>query len=238
MKTKMDKIFTAEKFLKKIKDDLLNHELFNDPYITVINSLDCFEINKAKKFAELYYPHILRTRLYQASTLGITPDENLQFVLAEILYDEYGNGDNYKSHMELYRKFMRGLDLTINSTESYQLIPELKQYINTMEKITRNGNWIAAIGAVGIASEWPIPKYYGLLLNGFRKIPGIKEECLELFSGHIELDLEHSTMIEKAILPYLQSKENQRIFSEGVMLNMNARRTFHAGLYREVFINT
>ena len=227
----------AEKFLQEVKDNLLNHELFSDPFIIEINTLDKLEINTARKFAELYYPHILKTRLYQASTLGITPDENVQFVLAEILYDEYGNGENHKSHMELYRNFMRGLGLSINPIESYRVIPELQQYINIMEKITRNGNWIAATGAVGIASEWPIPKYYELLLNGFKKISGIKEECLELFAGHIELDLEHSSRIEEAILPYLQSKVNQRIFSEGVAINMDARRTFHAGLYREVFIN-
>ena len=226
---------TGDKFLKQVKEDLLNHELFEDSFIQTMNSLDIFEIDKAKKFAQLYYPHILRTRLYQASTLGITPDENLQFVLAEILYDEYGNGDNRLSHMELYRKFMRGLNVTIHSEESYPIIPELDHYINVMQNLTRNGDWVSAIAAVGVASEWPIPKYYKNLLDGFRKIPGIQDESLELFIGHIELDLEHSRLIEDAIKPYLESEDNQRKFSEGIAMNMNARRKFHEGLFREVF---
>ena len=226
---------TGDKFLKQVKEDLLNHELFEDSFIQTMNSLDIFEIDKAKKFAQLYYPHILRTRLYQASTLGITPDENLQFVLAEILYDEYGNGDNRLSHMELYRKFMRGLNVTIHSEESYPIIPELDDYINVMQNLTRNGDWVSAIAAVGVASEWPIPKYYKILLDGFRKIPGIQDESLELFIGHIELDLEHSRLIEDAIKPYLESEDNQRKFSEGIAMNMNARRKFHEGLFREVF---
>ena len=226
---------TGDKFLKQVKEDLLDHKLFEDPFILTMNSQDVFESERAKKFAQLYYPHILRTRLYQASTLGITPDENLQFVLAEILYDEYGNGDNQLSHMELYRNFMRGLNLTIHSEESYPIIPELHQYISVMQNLTRNGDWVSAIAAVGVASEWPIPKYYKILLDGFRKIPGIQDESLELFIGHIELDLEHSRLIEDAIKPYLESEDNQRKFSEGIAMNMNARRKFHEGLFREVF---
>ncbi len=226
---------TGNIFLKSIKEKLLNHSLFNDPFITTISSLDVFEIDQARKFAKLYYPHILRTRLYQASALGITPDEKAQCVLAEILYDEYGNGNINNSHMELYRSFMKGLGLLIEPDCCYRIIPELASYISTMERVTRNGDWVTAVASVGIASEWPIPKYYNLLLEGFRKIPGINEQCLELFTSHIKLDLEHSKQIEEAILPYLQTEENQSKFSEGVELNMNVRRKFHAGLYREIF---
>lgn len=104
-----------------------------------------------------------------------------------------------------------------------------------MEQLTRNGDWLTAVSAVGVASEWPIPKYYSLLLAGLRKIPGIKESDLELFSGHIELDVEHSNMIEKSVLPYLDDADNQKRFTRGININMQARRVLHAGLYREIF---
>ncbi|MFK7795605.1 MAG: iron-containing redox enzyme family protein, partial [Gammaproteobacteria bacterium] len=176
-------------YLQETKEQLLTHPLFNDPFIEKISRLSKFEIERAQRFAELYYPHILRTRLYQANALGVTPDENIQYVLSEILYDEYGEGDLNKSHMQLYRNFMQATGLQIKSSKAYAIIPELQMYISTMEQLTRNGDWLAAVAAVGVASEWPIPQYYSLLLKGLRKIPGIKEADLELFAGHVELDI-------------------------------------------------
>tara|TARA_R110002074_G_scaffold340837_1_gene511325 strand:+ start:851 stop:1537 length:687 start_codon:yes stop_codon:yes gene_type:complete len=225
----------GNKYLQTLKEQLLKHAMFDDPFIQKIATLSRFEIDKAQLFAELYYPHILRTRLYQANALGITPDENIQYVLADILHDEYGQGEQNNSHMQLYRNFMHAIGLDIKDSAEYTIIPELQMYISTMEQLTRNGDWLTAIAAVGVASEWPIPKYYGLLLNGLRKIQGIKEKDLELFTGHIELDVEHANMIEQSVVPYLDNEQNQERFNQGITLNMEARRVFHAGLYREIF---
>lgn len=225
----------AESFLEITKQNLLQHDLFLDPFIEKFSSLDVFELNDARKFAELYYPHILRTRLYQANALGICPDENIQFVLADILHDEYGLGNMDQSHMQQYRNFMSALGLKIKPASDYKIIPELQLYISSMEQLTRNGHWMQAVAAVGVASEWPIPKYYALLLKGLRKIQNITDKDLELFIGHIELDVEHSRMIEQALLPFLNDKIYRDHFIKGIDLNMNARRVLHAGLYRELF---
>lgn len=225
----------GKEFLVKEKDKLLDHPLFTDSYITTVSTLQKFETSKARRFALLYYPHILRTRLYQANTLGITPDENIQFVLSEILYDEYGLGNPKNSHMQQYRKFMYALGIAPNELVTQEIIPELEMYISTMMHLTQSNNWLAAVAAVGVASEHPIPKYYSLLLKGLRKIPGISEADLELFIGHIELDVEHSRQIENSLLPYLDNIDNQRKFIRGIEINMNARRVLHNGLYREIF---
>ena len=120
----------AKDYLNQAKDGLLGHELFTDPFIKAITSLDRFDLTKARLFAELYYPHILRTRLYQANALGICPDEKIQFVLSEILYDEFGLGKIKNSHMQQYRNFMCALDLAIKPAEEYTIIPELEMYIS------------------------------------------------------------------------------------------------------------
>lgn len=222
-------------FLKVEKQKLLNDSLFSDKFISTISSLSSFSRTKAKVFARLYYPHILRTRLYQANTLGITPDEKIQFALSKILHDEYGLGNIEHSHAELYRKFMSALEIKQEEIKTQKIIPELQMYINTMMRLTQSENWLAAVAAVGIASEHPIPKYYKLLLKGLRNIPGINDQDLELFIGHIELDEEHSQLIEEALLPYLDNKENQISISRGLAINMDARKVFHSGLYREIF---
>ena len=231
----MSTVLNGSEFLQQEKEKLLQHPLFDDEFLTTISSLDNFERERAKRFSLLYYPHILRTRLYQANTLGITPDENIQFVLSQILHDEYGEGDMNRSHCELYRKLMYALDAEESEINEQIIIPELHSYINTMMQLTQGDDWLAAVAAVGVASEYPIPKYYELLLRGLQKIPGVNEDDLELFIGHIGLDLEHAQMIENAIIPHLDNADNQQHFLNGLQVNMDARRSFHKGLYREVF---
>jgi pyrroloquinoline-quinone synthase len=225
----------AKEFLETQKTELLQHSLFGDPFVTTISTLNEFALPKAQRFAQLYYPHILRTRLYQANALGICPDEQLQGVLSNILHDEYGLGDLSQSHMQQYRKFMQALGVTPAPAEQLEIIPELQMYISTMMRLTQSENWMSAVAAVGVASEYAIPKYYGLLLQGLRKIKGITDDDLTLFVGHITLDLDHAQQIEDAILPYLDDKDNQNKFVQGIQLNMNARKVFHVGLFREIF---
>ena len=136
-------------FLELEKEKLLNHPLFDDAFVATISTLQNFELDKARLFARLYYPHILKTRLYQACTLGITPDEDLQFAFSEILYDEYGQGDPGESHMEQYRSFMRALKLNPFDENSLIISPELEMYISTMMRITQSENWLAAVAATG-----------------------------------------------------------------------------------------
>jgi pyrroloquinoline-quinone synthase len=137
--------------------------------------------------------------------------------------------------MQLYRNFMLAIGETPNLYPDTDIIPELCDYIDTMMRLTQHGHWIAAVGAVGIASEWPIPHYYHGLLQGLQGIQGINAQDLELFSGHIELDLEHARMIEQALLPHLEETSGRALLLEGIECNLNARMHLMTGLDRVVF---
>ncbi|MBL0252943.1 MAG: iron-containing redox enzyme family protein [Polaromonas sp.] len=110
-----------------------------------------FNASKQAKICAFVLPHIQRTRLYQACALGVTPDENIQSVLAEILYDEYGNGNPENSHMAIYRKLLHALGLTDDQINNPPILPEQQAYIDTMMRITQGQDWLAAIGVAGIA---------------------------------------------------------------------------------------
>lgn len=224
----------APVFLQELKDRVNKHPFLRHPFLQQF-STQALTFQQARTFALLYYPHILNTRLYQANALGVTPDERIQAVLADILYDEYGNGDPSKSHMEVYRKLLRALDFSETDMANAPIIPEQQGYIDTMMRLTQGTDWLAAIGVAGIAGEWPIPPYYQMLLTGLRTVPGINEDALELFIGHIDLDVEHSHMIEAAILPHLTTREGQASLWRGIELNLNARLVQLSGLQREVF---
>jgi len=226
----------APVFLQELKERVNNHPFLRHPFLQKF-STQPLTFEQARTFALLYYPHILRTRLYQANALGVTPDERIQAVLADILYDEYGNGNPANSHMEVYRKLLRALDFSETEMANAPITPEQQGYIDTMMRVTQGTDWLAAVGVAGIAGEWPIPPYYRMLLTGLRTVPGITDDALELFVGHIELDIEHSHMIEAAIMPHLETREGQASLWRGIELNLNARLVQLNGLQREVFGN-
>lgn len=226
---------SATEFMDLLNVEIHNHPFFNDPFVQRISTPGGVSRAQARKFALLYYPHIFRTRLYQASTLGICPDETVQFVLADICYDEYGEGDITRTHPAVYRRFLHALDVPVEEYANAPIFPELQMYIDSMMRLSQGGHWITAAAAVGIASEWPIPELYGRFLKGLRTIPGIKEEDLELFSSHIGIDEHHSKMMRDALMPYAAIPEGQYQIRQGVKLNLDARRVMMSGLHREVF---
>jgi pyrroloquinoline-quinone synthase len=228
-------ISAAADFLRQLDSEIHAHPFLTDPFMKRMSTPGAISREQARRFAVLYYPHIFRTRLYQANTLGISPDESIQFVLAEILYDEYGNGDKSRSHPAIYRKFMRALEVPQSEYSIEPRFPELVQYIDAMMHLTQSGDWLAAAAAVGIASEWPIPKYYGDLLIGLRSVPGIAEDDLELFTSHIGIDEHHSAMMHEALAPYAESANEQLRIRAGVAANLDARRVMLQGLNRLVF---
>ena len=225
----------GQDFLKTLNDEILAHPFLSGPFVQRISTPGGVTRAQARKFALLYYPHIFRTRLYQANALGISPDENIQFCLADILYDEYGNGDKTKTHPGVYRKLLKALEIPEQEYANAPIFPELNMYIDTMMRLTQSGDWLAAFAAVGVASEWPIPEFYAKILQGMRTVPGLKEEDLELFSSHIGIDEHHSQMTREVLKPYAGIPEGQFRIRAGVKANLDARHVMMNGLCREVF---
>jgi len=222
-------------FMNTLNDEIHAHPFLNDPFVLRVSTPRAVSRVEARRFALLYYPHIFRTRLYQACALGISPDERVQFVLADILHDEYGNGDFSRTHPGVYRKFLTALDVKESEYANAPIFPELSLYIDAMMRLCQSGDWLEAAAAVGIASEWPIPSLYSAFLKGLRTVPGIQEVDLELFSSHIGIDAHHSELMREALMPYANTPDGQARIRRGVKTNLDARRIMMAGLYREVF---
>lgn len=226
---------TATDFMAELAQEIDAHPVLTDPFVKRLSAAGKVTRDEARRFAVLYYPHIFRTRLYQANALGIAPDEKLQYVLAEILHDEYGNGDISRTHPAVYRKFLKATNVPESEWSIEPKFPELVLYIDTMMRLTQSSDWLAAAAAVGIASEWPIPRLYGDFLKGLRTVPGIVEDDLELFVSHIGIDEHHSQMMRDVLAPYAETADGRARIRAGVKTNLDARRVMMQGLFREVF---
>lgn len=66
----------ASQFMDDLKARVMAHPFLKHPFLQQFVAQPLTR-EQAQRFALLYYPHILRTRLYQACALGVTPDEQI-----------------------------------------------------------------------------------------------------------------------------------------------------------------
>jgi len=226
----------SDAFYAALEEEILAHPVFQQGFTRRIAEVPELPLAQARRFALAYYPHILRTRRYQAHALGLAEDERVQSALASILADEYGHGEASRSHMEMYRHFLRGVGVPEDEIAQGGLIfPELRLYIDAMMRLTTQGDWLAAAAATGIAMEWPIPYMYRQFLEGLRRIPGIEEAALILFTEHIVVDVDHTQLMKEALRPYAETSEGQARLLAGARYNLDARWVMMQGLERVVF---
>ncbi|MFT7621991.1 MAG: pyrroloquinoline-quinone synthase [Myxococcota bacterium] len=219
---------SSHQFLEALKRDVIEHAAIRHP-LTSAFSERRIGAAQARRFAELYYPHILRTRRYQAAALSVCEDESMQLALAQILSDEYGHGDPALTHPAIYRKLLRALGL---STEAPTPSSGLRDYIATHVRLT-TGDWLSAIGCAGLAMEWPIPTFYRAIVAGLRGA-GLADDALELFIGHMTLDVEHAGLIHDALVPHLSSDEARARVRQGAIASMDARALWHGYIWSEL----
>jgi len=219
-------------WLEQLQAFCLNHAVVSHPLLAAFERSDV-TWTQAQRFGLLYYPHILRTRRYQAAALATCDDEAAQFAFASILYDEYGEGSADQSHPAIYRQFLRGLGIEPDAAAQAPIVPELAQYIDTHFALCRHDE-LTAIAVAGLAMEWPIPPMYRKLVAGLRGFDALDESAIELFTGHMELDVEHGAMMTAAIAPLIQTTDDRRRVAAGVVASMDARRQMMDGLWTAV----
>ncbi|MEJ5270255.1 MAG: iron-containing redox enzyme family protein [Hydrogenophilus sp.] len=224
----------AELFFTQLEKEILDHPSICGGLAARLAAVERFDRASARRFALGYYAHILHTRRYQAHALALAPDEQVQFALAQILADEYGNGNVEATHMALYRRFMKGVGCSDEeiAAAATPLFPEARLYIDAMMAYTRCGDWLAAAAAVGIAMEWPIPALYRRFLHALTLVPGLDADALELFTSHITIDVHHSDWMRQALLPYADTPDGQARIAAGVRYNLEARWVLMEGLSR------
>ena len=225
----------SKEFLQRLK-----RELIGDPALTH-RFLERFAEGSAdaegnRTFAIQYYRHVRVSRLDLAALISnCRDDEGLQLALAEVLFDEYGHLNPDETHPALYRRFLRALSIGEAEWEGPRTLPEIEMYIATHYALSGHPDFRIGLGALGPASEWPVPPIYARLSDGLRKAAGLPDEALEIFTSHVTMDVTHARIMLDAIAPYAQDAEGQRRVREGAMRSLDARSVMLDGLYRAVY---
>ena len=225
----------TEEFLGRLKREVIGHPALVHPFLERFGEGDV-DPGGVRTFAIQYYRHVRVSRLYLAALISnCGHDERLQLALAEILFDEYGHLNPDETHPALYRRFLSALGMTEREWEAPPTLPEIDLYISAHRELTRHPDVRLGLGAMGPASEWPVPPIYVRLSEGLKKATGLPDSALEIFTSHVTMDVTHARIMMDAIGPYAEDEEGQRRVREGAMLSLDARSVMLDGLYRAVY---
>ena len=225
----------SEEFLEKLKREVIGHPALTHPFLERFGDGEA-DAEGVREFAIQYYRHVRVSRLYLAAVISnCRDDEKLQLALAEILMDEYGHLNPADTHPALYRRFLHALDTSEEEWEEPPTLPEIESYISVHYELCRNPDFRLGLGALGPASEWPVPPIYVRLTEGLKKSAEVTEDDLEIFTSHVTMDVTHARIMMEAIAPYAEDEEGQRRVREGALRSLDARSIMLDGLYRAVF---
>jgi pyrroloquinoline-quinone synthase len=222
-------------FLGRLKREVIGHPALVHPFLERFGEGDASE-EGVRAFAIQYYRHVRVSRLYLAALISNCGyDERLQLSLAEILFDEYGHLNPDETHPALYRRFLEALGLSEEEWEAPPTIAEIQLYISAHRELTRDPDVRLGLGAMGPASEWPVPPIYVRLTEGLKKVTDLPKEALEIFTSHVTMDVTHARIMMEAIAPYAEDEEGQEKVREGAMRSLDARSVMLDGLYKAVY---
>ena len=222
-------------FLERLKREVISHPALTHPFLERFGDGEA-DAEGVREFAIQYYRHVRVSRLYLAALISnCREDESLQLALAEILMDEYGHLNPAETHPALYRRFLRALDVSEEEWEEPPTLPEIEAYISVHYELCRNPDFRLGLGALGPASEWPVPPIYVRLTEGLKKSADVTEDDLEIFTSHVTMDVTHARIMMESIAPYAEDEEGQRKVREGAVRSLDARSIMLDGLYRAVF---
>ena len=222
-------------FLEKLKREVIGHPALTHPFLERFGDGEA-DAEGVREFAVQYYRHVRVSRLYLAALISnCRDDEKLQLALAEILFDEYGHLNPDETHPALYRRFLRALDISEEQWAAPPTLPEIEAYISVHYELCRHPDFRLGLGALGPASEWPVPPIYVRLTEGLKKSAGVAEDDLEIFTSHVTMDVTHARIMMEAIAPYAEGEAGQSAVHEGARRSLDARSIMLDGLYRAVF---
>ncbi len=225
----------SEEFLGRLKREVIGHPALVHPFLDRFGEGDANE-EGVRAFAIQYYRHVRVSRLYLAALISnCGHDEKLQLSLAEILFDEYGHLNPEETHPALYRRFLTALGISEQEWEAPPTIAEIQLYVSVHRELTRDPDFRLGLGALGPASEWPVPPIYVRLSEGLRKATDLPEEALEIFTSHVTMDVTHARIMMEAIVPYVEDEEGQKKVREGVRRSLDARSVMLDGIYKAVY---
>jgi pyrroloquinoline quinone (PQQ) biosynthesis protein C len=228
---------TTKQYLKELQEDIKRHPAINHSFLEMVASRR-FKKSTWLAFAQQLYPHVHFFIPYMEEMLLTTFDMNAKLIVAKILLDEYGEDAGGKSHPELFRRFVRGCDPTAPASADASLLTtpldaSTVSLVETHMNLCRDEPFLVSIGAIGQAHEYAIAFLFPPLVKGMQ-LAGFTAEEIEFFALHVDHDVEHSSMLEDAMVKLAQTDADREQIRRGTMASLAARAALWTGMERRM----
>jgi pyrroloquinoline-quinone synthase len=167
-----------------------------------------------------------------ARILAACPDEEVRVVIGENLFEELGEGNRHKTHVELFRHFTRALGLDDATLEGIPAEPETRRLVEVYLSLSDRYGYLPALAAVCFASEGIVSTLYAKLQNGIENAISLTPDDLIFFDLHIKTDTGHAAALVEVLEPRLEDGAELVGAVAAVLEAMDARRGFFDGVDR------
>lgn len=219
-------------FFEDLNSYVLESPVVKHPFLTKF-SKGAFSREQIREFALQYYQYSGNFYRFMAYLCAIVPDEATREPLILNLYQGGGENNLEATHPALFRRFMKALGLKEDRIAAARPIPEVSLFVDRYFKIVRDGHYIAALGAIGPATECVVPDIYRQMVPNFRKLD-LADDDIVFFSAHIHLDQEHGDNMLEVLAPLATTRENRALIRAGVDAVIEARKVLWDGLLRHL----
>ena len=222
------------KFMKELNEEVKRHPAIHHSFLETVSSRK-FSKRAWLAFAQQLYPHVHFFIPYMEELLLNTFDMNSKLIVAKILLDEYGEDAEGASHPELFRRFVRACggaeaDASLLTTPLQQATIDLVQ---SHMKMCRDDPFLVGIGAIGQAHEYAIAFLFPPLVKGMT-LSGFTPEEIEFFTLHVDHDVEHSKMLEDAMIRVAVTDQDRAQIRQGTLASLASRAELWAAMEKRM----
>jgi len=225
---------TTEQFIKDLNEEVKRHAAVNHSFLEMVASR---RLSRATwlAFAQQLYPHVHFFIPYMEEMLLNTFDMNAKLIVAKILLDEYGEDAGGKSHPELFKRFARACGGAAGEASllTTPLDAATVHLVETHMRICRDESFLVSIGAIGEAHEYAIAYLFPPLVKGMQ-LAGFTPEEYEFFALHVEHDVEHSQMLEEAMIRLAITDADRELIRRGTLASLACRDELWTAMQRRL----
>ena len=184
--------------------------------------------------------YILNIRFYDLITFSlIAADERVRGEVAHNLWDEVGQGNLRRTHVQLYRDLVRseGIDPSIERMDAHLSWQGLAGYNLMMRHGLHRSRYFESLGSLAI-TEIADPEQYKKFVEGCRRVGvgGRNEVGLAYYEEHISVDVLHGDgWLDNVIRPMLQTWPQGAVkVLSGVYQRLNTAHDYWDDLLRRM----
>lgn len=226
-------VTTMAEFWNLADESKLNAQYSSDEKIAFLEHASAADIRKIciqYRYFVVNYPNNL------ATLVGRLPYGELKSILAEILAEELGSGEQDGAHIVWYDRFLRSIGVTEEELEN-SLYKENAAILDEIAARCSARSFEHVVGVCGMGGECLCQIYLTnmhkyLVRNAFiRDSPGID---WHFWTYHIgEADIEHRRIVRRAIDRMMMSADSVRDLSEGYDWGKRIWDEFWTNNYKE-----